>query len=242
MTTFDDKIYPFTTENIKGYLGKLGPKDKTILTVGSSGDQAFNSLLLGAKEVTVFDVSYYAESFINDKIEMILKYPREEFYRLITEQNKYQVCALEDQGPLNTLKNDCNYLENDEQYKKLQEILFKAKINFIRGDVYEMDSYLTDEVYDRILLSNVLDYTKKYCFLNCSFEWLIQHSFEQWNHHLSADGIIQILYLYSYEVSKSLTYEVIQALNEYMNHFYMYEVSDRENGDKTAIITYEKSK
>lgn len=242
MTTFDDKIYPFTTENIKGYLGKIEPEDKTVLTVGSSGDQALNALLLGAKEVTVFDISYFAQRFINEKIEMILKYSREELYRRITEQNEYQVCALEDQGPFNTLKHDCNYLENDEQYKKLQNILSTAKINFIRGDIYEMDSYLTDEVYDRILLSNVLDYTKKYCFLTCSFDWLIQHAFEQWKHHLSEDGIIQIMYLYSYEASKSLAYEVMHALEEYMGSFYMYNINQKDNGDKTAIITYEKSK
>ena len=38
-------------------LTKLNVKSKKILTVGSSADQALNALLLGAKEVTIFDLN-----------------------------------------------------------------------------------------------------------------------------------------------------------------------------------------
>ena len=63
---FNDYIYPFTTEMISGYFDKLDLKEKTVLTVGSSIDQGLNALLLGAKNVTVFD--------INPNIEACLLY------------------------------------------------------------------------------------------------------------------------------------------------------------------------
>lgn len=43
------EIYPFTTENIQGYMKNLDMEGKTVLTVGSSLDQAYNALALGAK-------------------------------------------------------------------------------------------------------------------------------------------------------------------------------------------------
>ena len=43
------KVYPFTTENIAGYFSSLNMHNKSVLTVGSSLDQAFNALIFGAK-------------------------------------------------------------------------------------------------------------------------------------------------------------------------------------------------
>ena len=37
------KIYPFTTENIAGYIDYFDFDDKSLLTVGSSGDQILNA-------------------------------------------------------------------------------------------------------------------------------------------------------------------------------------------------------
>lgn len=58
------KIYPFTTENIAGYITQLDIKNKSVLTVGSSSDQVFNCLLLEAKEVTLFDINATAQLII----------------------------------------------------------------------------------------------------------------------------------------------------------------------------------
>lgn len=35
-------LYPFTTENISGYINNFDLSNKTLLTVGSSGDQIIN--------------------------------------------------------------------------------------------------------------------------------------------------------------------------------------------------------
>ena len=51
------EVYPFTTEVISGYFNELDFKDKSVMTLGSSSDQAFNALLLGAKKITVYDIN-----------------------------------------------------------------------------------------------------------------------------------------------------------------------------------------
>jgi MoaA/NifB/PqqE/SkfB family radical SAM enzyme len=58
-------IYAFTTENLDGYFSHLNIKDKTILSVGGSGDHLINAYLYGAEKVMCFDSNrlayFYAE-------------------------------------------------------------------------------------------------------------------------------------------------------------------------------------
>ena len=65
-------IYPFATENINDYTEYFDLKDKSLLTVGSSGDQAINALLKDYKFVQeefegVQSISYGKKNSI-DKI------------------------------------------------------------------------------------------------------------------------------------------------------------------------------
>ena len=52
--------YLRTTENINGYYDRLYFKDKKILSVVGSGDQIFEAILRGAKEIDGFDISHNA--------------------------------------------------------------------------------------------------------------------------------------------------------------------------------------
>ena len=54
-------IYPFTTENINGYIDMFDLKDKSLFTVGSSGDQAINAILKGCKDITVLDINPFTK-------------------------------------------------------------------------------------------------------------------------------------------------------------------------------------
>ena len=65
------QVYPFATEMVSSYLELLDLDGKTVFTVGSSLDQAFNALVLGAKEITVFDVNKNTEEFYKRKREII---------------------------------------------------------------------------------------------------------------------------------------------------------------------------
>ena len=75
---FKEKVYPFTTEIISGYFPKLELKGKSVLTVGSSLDQAFNALVLGASDVTVYDINPSVKEFYKVKKNLVLSTPREE--------------------------------------------------------------------------------------------------------------------------------------------------------------------
>ena len=46
------QIYSFTTENINGYMQFFELKDKSLLTVGSSSDQAINATLVRCNDIT----------------------------------------------------------------------------------------------------------------------------------------------------------------------------------------------
>lgn len=56
-------IYPFATENISGYIDLFDLKNKSLLTVGSSGDQVINAAFNGCKDITVLDVCPFSKFY-----------------------------------------------------------------------------------------------------------------------------------------------------------------------------------
>ena len=73
------KIYPFSTENIDGYLPYFTLKDKSLLTVGSSGDQVLNSFYQGCRDITLIDINPFAKYYTNLKIAGIISLNYDEF-------------------------------------------------------------------------------------------------------------------------------------------------------------------
>lgn len=72
-------IYPFSTENIKGYYSQLNLKDKDILTIGASGDHTINLELEGVKSVDYFDINPFTKYYYELKIAAIKALKYEEF-------------------------------------------------------------------------------------------------------------------------------------------------------------------
>lgn len=56
-------VYLFSNENIKGFTNKISFNNNKILTVCSSGDQAFNLIYNGAKEVDLFDINIFTKYY-----------------------------------------------------------------------------------------------------------------------------------------------------------------------------------
>lgn len=73
------KGYLLTTENIKDFLGPYCLQDKNILTVTGSGDQMLNAYLMGAKNVTCFDINSLASYQARLKKEAVCALEYEEF-------------------------------------------------------------------------------------------------------------------------------------------------------------------
>lgn len=75
---FDD-IYPFTTENINGYLDLFNLNKKSLLTVGSSGDQVINAILNGCIDITLLDKNPYSKYYYYLKVACLLSLNLDEF-------------------------------------------------------------------------------------------------------------------------------------------------------------------
>lgn len=77
-------IYPFATENISGYIDLFDLKDKSLLTVGSSLDQAISAALYGCRDITVLDLNPYIKEYYYLKEAAIEKLTRDEFFKFFS--------------------------------------------------------------------------------------------------------------------------------------------------------------
>lgn len=82
-------IYPFTTENISGYIDLFDLEGKSLLTVGSSCDQALNAILKGCKDVTVLDVNKYVQYYYYLKVAGIMCLSYDAFLAFFRYNNYY---------------------------------------------------------------------------------------------------------------------------------------------------------
>ena len=72
-------IYPFSTENIQGYLPYFDVKDKKALTVGSSLDQVIELGMCGCYDQTVIDVCPNTKEYFYLKVAGLLRFNRKQF-------------------------------------------------------------------------------------------------------------------------------------------------------------------
>ena len=81
------QIYPFTTENIMGYIDKFDLNGKSLLTAGSSCDQAINVAMKGCSDVTIIDVCPFTKYYFYLKKAALLTLPYEEFQNYLCYKN-----------------------------------------------------------------------------------------------------------------------------------------------------------
>ena len=72
-------IYPFTTENISGYINEFDLDNKSLLTVGSSGDQVINAAMANCTDQTVIDICPYTKYYFYLKKAMIMSLSLKDF-------------------------------------------------------------------------------------------------------------------------------------------------------------------
>lgn len=102
-------LYPFTTENIAGYINNFNLSNKTLLTVGSSGDQIINGSLFDCKDIVCLDICPYAKFYIYLKISCLLELSKNEFLKFLAYKYK-------------TFK-DNNSAFNNDIYKRIKSTL-----------------------------------------------------------------------------------------------------------------------
>ena len=81
-------LYPFTTENISGYINNFDLSNKTLLTVGSSGDQIINGSLFDSRDIVNLDICPYAKFYIYLKISCLLELNKNQFLNFLSYKYK----------------------------------------------------------------------------------------------------------------------------------------------------------
>lgn len=166
--TFDDYfeyIYPFTTENISGYINNFDLENKSLLTVGSSADQVINSAYYNCKNQTVIDICPFSKYYFYLKKAGLLELEIHEFASYFCYKN-FPISFVENKrvfnieffnkikGILNELDNE-SYLFWNELYEKMVPedircILFNMDEERIRV-LKEINFYLKDRAtYDKV--------------------------------------------------------------------------------------------
>ena len=75
-------IYPFTSENIAGYMKYLNLTGKKVITVTGSTDHILNAILQGATEITTFDINPLTKPYMDLKISAVKNLSYEDFIKL----------------------------------------------------------------------------------------------------------------------------------------------------------------
>lgn len=105
------RIYPFTTENISGYIEKFDLCGKSLLTVGSSLDQVINASLFGCKDQTIIDICPYTKYYFYLKKAAIIIFTYDEYFDFFCYDDYPRFCK----------KNKLVFDKN--KYMKLKDIL-----------------------------------------------------------------------------------------------------------------------
>ena len=141
-----EEIYPFTTENIAGYIDYFDLQDKSLLTVGSSGDQIINAAFKGAKDITLLDINPYAKYYYYLKAAGILELNPTDFneffryndYPKVFKYNK----KVFDKASYKKLKSTLKSLDNDS-YLFWDELFDMYQPDHIRFSLFSNDEYGT---------------------------------------------------------------------------------------------------
>ena len=226
-------------QNIAGYFPLVELNRKEVLTVGSSIDQAFNAILFGANRVVLYDINPYTADYLRMKRDLILGTKREELYQRIIQID--QLPKTEELFSWQDLQNMNPYLHDDEAYHYLQALLQDTEIEFVAGDIFQMDKSLSDEKFDCMVFSNILQYMSFFAgFQGISEEKLLRESFEKWISFLKEDGILQLIYYYGVNNNLADYINKSNILSEYV--LYLLSFPDFQNVGEDGIVIYKKTR
>ncbi|MBQ7240651.1 MAG: DUF3419 family protein [Bacilli bacterium] len=83
-----NSIYPFTTENIAGYMKDLDLTGKKIITVTGSSDHIINAILKGCRDITTFDINPLTKYYMDLKLKCIEKLSFNDFLDIFLYNTK----------------------------------------------------------------------------------------------------------------------------------------------------------
>lgn len=145
-------IYPFTTENIKGYYDLLDFKNKDVLTVGSSGDHTLNLYLKNVNSVDYFDINPFCNYYFDLKRKAIEYLEYDEFLDFFCYIDYPKLLKNNDKAfSINTYYKILPYL--DDNTKTFWNNLY---IEYRGIDIRKSDLFSKDEEPSKILIKTNL--------------------------------------------------------------------------------------
>lgn len=238
------EVYPFTTEVISGYFNELDFKDKSVMTLGSSSDQAFNALLLGAKKITVYDINENTAKFGKLKRDVILNSTLDNVWINVI---RIDMPKNYDLFPKESLMKMNPYMKDEESFKKLQELLRTrfSDIEYKVGNIMEVNN-LDNELFDIIITSNVFQYLEEYIRPGESPYDRLKEVFNKLKEHLTDDGIIQLLYHYAFNGTSHwdtcASRNLVKVLNTIYPDLLSFIEFDGTTNQKDCAFIYEKKR
>ena len=160
-----NSIYPFTSENIAGYMKNLNLTNKKVLTVTGSTDHILNAVLQGATDITSFDINPLTKPYMDLKISAVKNLSYEEFIQFLLFESKMN---LDYNG--NELRNSPLFnTKYFNPYSKLWQNLYleKSKYNLLKQQLKNVDitfinaslkDLRIEDNFDYMFLSNIADY------------------------------------------------------------------------------------
>lgn len=218
-----DRIYPFSNENITESLEDIDLLGKSVITVGSSGDQVLNCILKGAKNITLIDGNPLARYYTEIKLAAIKNLDYDECLNFLTAKNilsyKYYQKISHDLSDEGKLFWDSIMLEMSTP---AQKILFRNIFHTTAGfnaDQMSNVFYRNKKAYER-LKNNIPNVNMKYLLsefndfpdtlgdekadlimLSNIVDYLNEYDYKRvvrklYDNNLNAKGIIQTNYIF----------------------------------------------
>lgn len=242
------KIYPFTTENIKGYIGKLDFNDKKVLTVCGSGDHILNIINNNGKEIDSFDINILAYQYYLLKEAAIKTISYQEYLDYfctlsLVDKKNFDVKTF-DYKIYKKIRKNLNLKSKmfwDEIYKiNAYDYIFSSdvytrKINIKTNLYLEKDNY--NEMKNRIWNSQVSFKNSNLANirLNKKYDYIFLSNIAQYMIKNSEQSYRQFLIIIS---------NLLNKLNEngriYLNYFYDYDYNQMCYNENMPIILNEQ--
>jgi len=134
------RTYTFTTENINDYIKYFELENKSLLTVGSSGDQILNVFFHGARDITLYDINPYAKYYVYLKISAILSLNYIEFQKFFFKQGleEYYNSKMFSKNLFNKIKPNLRLFDY-ESFLFYDELFSYFNGNTIRDHLFDDD-------------------------------------------------------------------------------------------------------
>ncbi len=176
-----NSIYPFTSENIAGYMKNLNLTNKKVLTVTGSTDHILNAVLQGVTDITSFDINPLTKPYMDLKISAVKNLSYEEFIQFLLFESKmnldYNLISSLDMfnesknfwlEQLSKFNNNGNELRNSplfntkyfNPYSKLWQNLYleKSKYNLLKQQLKNVDITFINASLKDLRIEDNFDY------------------------------------------------------------------------------------